>query len=331
MSYDPEGRGPADRDPKPFGKVRLTDRVSLRKVTPHDRFASEFTGRLDCTLRALTPIHVGSGLYELIRGDPVRGLITHSRRVQIPGSSLKGAIRSVAEAISYSCVRVVDRHKDIDKRLAVQDLRPCRKVDKRDAKKEQCICCSVFGGMGYQGRINFSDAIMVRGAPSLRHLKSPYPPDERAPGYVNRFGEFDGRKFYFHGVPVEDSEGEPYLAAGTDSEFTFRLHFESLSAEEFCLLLVAMGILDQMIIKLGGGRFGMLGSVEIYPDRLELMQPTASFTDFGAPGEVVDNDVQAYLLARVGEANGLVNEEALDQLMEVWEFPSARRAPTRAY
>jgi CRISPR/Cas system CSM-associated protein Csm3 (group 7 of RAMP superfamily) len=322
---------PGELDPKPFAKIGLRKRRSLREVTAHDRFTESLTGRLDCTLKALTPVHVGSGIFELVRGEPVRALIADDRIVRMPGSSIKGAIRSIAEAISNSCARVLDRNKHIDERLAAPDLIGCAKLQSRGRERKQCVCCCIFGGLGYEGRVRFSDALLVRGSVSIHQLKSPYRPHPEAPGYYDESGKYDGRKVYFHGVPIEDPEGEPYQIVTQGSELVFHADFENLSAEEFCLLLVAMGALDDLAIKIGGGKGGMLGSVDIYPHRLELRQPAATFTTFAASGEVVTDNVTGYLNTRFGDANALIDEDAFDQLLQVWEYPGTRRAPTKAY
>lgn len=73
---------------------------------------------LELTLETLTPVHVGSGYSDFVKAGNQEYLaaLQASRRVVeenalrrrylIPGSSLKGAVRSIVEAISRSCVRV---------------------------------------------------------------------------------------------------------------------------------------------------------------------------------------------------------------------------------
>ncbi len=78
--YRRGGGGRPEPEPKPFGKVVLT-RGWSRRINPrdksHDRFAKQsYTGKLQCVLRAMTPLHIGSGIYELEGDDPARGLIT---------------------------------------------------------------------------------------------------------------------------------------------------------------------------------------------------------------------------------------------------------------
>lgn len=332
------GGGRPEPEPKPFGKVVISRPKSQRAITGHDNFVLDTsTGRITCTLTALTPIHVGSGIYELAGENPVRGVITTDGKVIVPGTSLKGAIRSIAEAISDSCVRIT--RKDIEKNLAVKDVRPCDELKSKHRQSDRervreprlCVCCSIFGALGYQGRVSFTDARLVKGTLAVHQIQSPYPPRESARVYKDARGQFNGRKFYYHGEPVASQRGEPYHVITKDSQLEFTMSFESLTAQELCLVLVAMGIFDEMVIKVGGGRQAMLGSVRIEPRQLELRSPRDSFSDFSAGAEVIEENVVKYLFDRVGSARSLINETALDELIQVWEWPSSRKAPTGVY
>jgi CRISPR/Cas system CSM-associated protein Csm3 (group 7 of RAMP superfamily) len=315
-------------EPKPFGKVSLTRGKSLRRVTGHDRFSNEYTGSLLCTMTALAPIHIGSGIYNMERESIVRGLITAESKVVIPGTSLKGAIRSITEAISDSCIRVTRR--EIVNNLAVKDAKPCDELRPSNIRPV-CVSCSIFGTLGYQGRVSFTDARLLRGRTDVQTIRSPYPPRDSARGYKNAFREFNGRKFYYHGEPVSAVGGEPYQVIVPNSEFEFLMDFESLTAEELCLILVALGILDDIIIKVGGCKQAMLGSVELIPERLELRNPAASFKSLSESSDIIEGDNIKPFLDRIGKAGKLVNESALDELIKIWEYPTNRKAPTGMY
>src|SRR5437868_12363966 len=323
--------GPFDTDPKPFGKIDFPSTVSRREVTPHNRFSEGYTGRLNFAIKALTPIHVGSGVYELVRQQPIRGLISYKSEIRIPGTSLKGAIRSIAEAISHSCVRIKDGQSRDAPELSLPALRECPKLNAHSRSEYQCTCCRIFGGLGYQGRVHFSDAVLVEGKIKLHQLESPFTPHPEAPGYTDQNGRYNGRKFYYHGIPIEDPNGEPYQVAAPESEFDFHLDFENLRAEEFCLILTAMGALDDIVIKIGGGKAGMMGSAAIYLDRLELRDPARSFGEFSAASLIVEEEVTEFLAAKVGTANSLIDNNAFERLKEIWGYPSSRSAPQNAY
>lgn len=336
---------PPETEPKPFGKVVITRSKKLRPVTPHDRFAvadapqdgdapaRAYTGKLAYVLRALEPLHIGSGVYDLDeKNEPTRGLLTVAGKPVVPGSSLKGVVRSIAEALSDSCVRLTSR--SVEPRLTKgDDVKGCRLATRKEGIPKLCVCCSLFGGLGYFGRVSFSDAPLTRGTVGTHHIRSPYPPRDSGGSYKDPQGRYNGRKFYYHGIPTAavETTGEPYRVVRKGGEFAGVCAFTSLSAAEFCLLLVAMGILDDFMIKVGGGKQAMLGTVEVMPTRLELLDAKASFEDFDGGVEVVESDIVTYLLDAVGSHNGLINEDALDQLMQIWEYPSNHHAPTGVY
>jgi CRISPR/Cas system CMR subunit Cmr6 (Cas7 group RAMP superfamily) len=319
------------REPKPFGKLGFVKEKSLGDIIGHNEFSNTYTGTLTCTLAALTPLHVGSGIYD-IQGDRIiRGLVTAGGKVIIPGTSIKGVVRSIAEAISPSCVRILNSKTKVERNLSVPALSRCADIKPRDRKAKLCVSCSMFGALGYQGRIGFDDASLIRGGVSVHSIQSPYPPNERGSRYKDAKGLFDGRKFYYHGEPVDSETGEPYQVIREDSEFRFLMNFESLTPEELCLVLAAMGILDNIVIKMGGGKQAMLGSVEIFVDKLEMRDSKASFEDFSGGTRIIEGDnVQAFF-DEIGAASSLVNEDALDELAAIWQHPSSRKAPTGVY
>lgn len=315
-------------EPKPFDKVLISKGAERRKITGHEKFYGEYSGKLVCLLKVVTPVHVGSGIYELVGDMPVRGLVSAEGKVIIPGSSLKGAVRSVVEAISNSCVRITRR--SVQENLARSvEVRECN--DKELKKGNLCVACRIFGSLGYQGRVSFSDAVLTKGNLELHRVLSPYPPREAARVYKNQQGKFDGRKFYYHGQPASIDRGEPYQVIQRGSEMHFTFQFDSLEAEEFCLVLVAMGILDDVKIKVGGAKQAMLGTVEVFPQRLELRKAQASFLDMDGGITVVSQNLIDYLVKEVGSANELINEDAFTQLKAIWKFPSDRKAPTTIY
>jgi CRISPR-associated protein Csm3 len=330
MPYNHRGGSYAEPEPKPFGKVLVKrDKADIKPVG-HDRFhVKTYTGRLTCVLTSLRQLHVGSGIYELDANEnPVRGQVSVDGKAVIPGTSLKGAIRSIAEAITNSCVRIT--RSDIGRNLSCRGAEACRMVTPRQPSK-LCVCCSVFGALGYQGRVSFSDARLLSGVMATHPIQAPYTPRDSARGYKDAHGLFNGRKFYYHGEPVAAREGEPYQVVAENSDFEFTISFESLSDAEMCLLVVAMGILDDIVIKLGGGKQAMLGSAEIVPRSLALRVPEASFTDISSGEMEIKEDVNQYLLDHVGKSSRLINEDSLDELMKIWVWPSDRKAPTGMY
>ena len=134
--------------PKPFGHLPLPDEVTRSSPIGHHCYHNNYiSGQIIGTIVALSPIHIGSGIIDLaenvrIIDENVALIKTAVRRgdkIMIPGSSLKGAIRSVAEAITESCVCKVDT-----KRVHLpQRYKEC------DRKNNLCVACRMFGAMGF--------------------------------------------------------------------------------------------------------------------------------------------------------------------------------------
>lgn len=226
---------------KPFFAVPPVSEVEIergrKKITSHDTF-NGLTGKISFTVSTLTPIHVGSGDIALASdGKAYLPFYKKGEKYTIPGSSLKGVIRSVAEAISYSCD-------------------PFR-GDKCDAIKPDtpalCPACSTFGAMGYQGRISISDAILVKGETKIVNIPVLWPPRN----------ELKGRKFYIHGKPAEGEVETEVI--NQNATFEFVLTFQNLADWELGLIFLAMGLDNTFHLKLGGAKPRCYGSIRFLP------------------------------------------------------------------
>jgi hypothetical protein len=130
-------------EPKPFVLIEIPSRAPERKpATTHEKFAG-LTGRLELTFTVVSEyLFVGSGAYGFdpnARGDRPDVWYTFYRRngqLCVPGTSIKGAIRAIVEAISNSCVS--QRHP----REKVRSSPPALSVPGR--KKPALPCLSPF-------------------------------------------------------------------------------------------------------------------------------------------------------------------------------------------
>lgn len=189
----------------PKNKLRQPWPEKIESPTPHHARigADEYSGTVTCVLVTESPLYVSSGL--LRENDAAPGGVTRDvmrgpdGRPLIPGSSLKGAFRAIAEAASRSCIsmvtedrnrqpfrysederefpgrhvripsavqRVVSRSKIVRLELdpnSVDPLTPCQVND------TLCPCCALFGLLGYRGRISFSTAAPVGACETEMH------------------------------------------------------------------------------------------------------------------------------------------------------------------
>ena len=145
--------------PKPYDFVDISplERDDRRHPAGHDRYYPDtLSGRLTGQLTALSPVHVASGLLEMTGRRDVPLVKAHVRsagRPVIPGSSFKGAIRSIVEAISRSCVRVTR----VRRNQLPRDADGCRNP------RRLCVACRMFGSLGFQGNVRFSAAVLRAG------------------------------------------------------------------------------------------------------------------------------------------------------------------------
>jgi hypothetical protein len=197
--------------PKPFAWLDFPQKKEGGPLTPerrepqgHDGWCGDYTGALDCTLTLLTPLHVGSGLFQTVNGQVVKEAVHQDEGLIIPGSSLKGVFRSIAEAISSSCVSKTRQP------LPSRDFGECKDPEKL------CVCCRLFGGLGYLGRVRFNDTVPADRPHSIQTVSSLWAPRRAR----------QGRKFYRHGQPAPGKEPFEVLPIGT--QFNFRVDVESL-------------------------------------------------------------------------------------------------------
>ncbi len=175
----------------------------------HDRsLADTLTGKLVIELTALSSLTVGSGLYEnasdvgLTGNQVVRGIVLRDGKPVIPGSSIKGAVRSNYELITLSSmavfgVKATEKYDASERKYSkipkpvlessgltesgtvtvvlessVNQFKP-KTVAKPDDLANLCPASALFGAMGYRGRVHFNDAVVVEMPQQTRPIKTP--------------------------------------------------------------------------------------------------------------------------------------------------------------
>jgi|GEM_PF-735420 len=240
----------------------------------HHRFEG-IRGFAWCTLEALTPLIIigamksGSAATDL---HPLRSRRTGN--YVIPGTSLKGMIRSLYELLANAAVPFPERNVEVDYNHVLSrasDPSPggAKPGGKREvsAPKKLDPAARVFGflhaGMVFRGLVRFSDAHPLGNLKEIGPFKvvvgqprpgaSFYPPDRNF------------RKFYHHHPWAKDClrEAPPGitqtrtvfpLAAG--SQFRFRVDFENLLREELELLLYCLVLEPEVTVTLSPEALG---------------------------------------------------------------------------
>ena len=118
---------------KPYKFVPLIEKcVKYHSVNQGAIGKYTYSGKLKVQLEVCSLLHVGTGKVEKDKyGDSLHPFVRRNGRIIIPGSSLKGAVRSVAEAVSYSCgVRLPDYKSKLESALPQNNRKSCS--DTRD-------------------------------------------------------------------------------------------------------------------------------------------------------------------------------------------------------
>ena len=254
----------------PYRWVTLSnDPVAHDEPHYHHTF-SGLSGRLWCELEALTPLLIGDGQ----TGDIQFVRHKHNQQPYIPGTSLKGAIRSLAEVVGNGTVpfsvSVERRHQPANAR---QDHHGVSQLD---------TITRTFGYFHqddrnvFAGLIHFSDAAFAT-SPQSHNNWERYRIVVGQPKSSHR-GFYPGRnkrKFYHHhpGVQqlvkalgdVPQGPQTPYVTpAPPGTSFHFTVDFTNLHDDELNLLLYCLALEEQVTVTLSPEALGRdAGSEEL--------------------------------------------------------------------
>ena len=311
--------------PKPFDFVPLPERVNRSRPTGHDKFQSNhISGQIRGKIEALSPVHIGSGIIDI--GDDVELIKTAVKtggNIVLPGSSLKGAIRSVVEAISESCLSKVSSQV---RRAMPRWFSECRQ------KENLCVACRMFGAMGFQGNISIQDAPRSEGDIVTKHV-----PELYAPGRGQRsMREIPGRKFYMHGEVATGSTS--VQACEKETQFRFVMQVDNLKQSEWGLLFTALGHHPNhsFKLKIGGAKPVCFGSIDFQIDEIQVQEQTRNrYLNWDVPQDftMTDETLQTWTQTCIenAEIDRLIQQELLLKLTEILKYPNDRNCPTGLY
>lgn len=232
-------------------------------------------GRVHLSLEVLTPLHVGSGLLEIQRvpGEKLVAMmpVGGDSRVVIPGSSLKGAVRSLVEAISDSCFPVA--HRDLRPHVP-PSLNRCTDVE------FLCPACRIFGAQGWAARVEFADLPVPPAALAFHGVPLLWQPGRSPQALRARYlrgNLVKGRKVYRHGKPAPGPDRRQCVRQGT--VLAGGLVFHQLTKADLGLVFAAMGVTGSVPgappafpIKLGGGKPVGYGSLSVKVVSIEVTE-----------------------------------------------------------
>ena len=309
--------------PKPFAFVPLPNHVDRKFPTGHERYHEKhITGQIHGMIEALSPIHIGSGIVDL--GQDVELIKTAVRthgKVVIPGSSLKGAIRSIVEAISESCICKVSNRI---RRAVPKNFTECRQ------KERLCIACRMFGAMGFQGNVAIQDAPQIDGEIVTKRV-----PELYAPRYQRGMRHIPGRKFYMHGQVA--SGQTPVEACEVGSKFRFVVQVDNLTDVAWGLLFTALGHHPEypFKVKIGGAKPVCFGSIDFQIEKIQIEEQTRDrYLEWDTQQETEKTGEQLEMWKHeciTQATNSLIRQNLLTELTQILQYPNDRNCPSELY
>ena len=221
---------------------------------------------IDLHIRVDGPVLIKSGLAQVSGPDMawVRVFRNGREEVYLPGSSLKGVLRSHAERIARTLnpAAACDPFgKEDDPQRSCSACFDVRKENKREpdnptAYKEACLICKLFGCTWFAGRLATTDAYA---------LGTPPEPVQRDGVGIDRFtgGAAHGAKFELEVI--------------TEGTFATTLHLRNFELWQLALVGFVLQDLADGLIRIGMGKSRGLGKVrgEVQQVRMDFLGPKA--------------------------------------------------------
>ncbi len=333
--------------PKPYELISFPkERPTLQRPVGHHKYDSNcLHGTLFLTLKVQTSLHVSTGV--VVMGSDIGSRVPLiktmiqgiDQKLFIQGSSLKGCIRSVYEAITRSCLC-----KTKAKMNQIPDGYGECKININKNLVSVCHACQIFGALNWQGLIDFSDAKCEKAGFSTGFMPSLYSPrPDVCRAYFDEKGKVAGRKFYYHTIRAIDkgqNQGITVQQAAKEYTFTTQLHLRNLKPEELGTLLIVLGQDPKypIALKVGGGKPIGMGTMTVEVTAVQVLQTAKDWRDrYSAytPSQslsLTGDALQQFISRQIQAAHSrLIQTPQLQELGEVLRYPTDREPPEGMY
>ena len=242
----------------PYRWVTVSDRPVEHDQPHYHHRLDGLAGRLTCEIKTLTPLFVGDGAGHQDK-QFVRHMRDHKPYPYIPATSLKGAIRSLAEIVGNAAVPFPG--ETVDHQHQLTSAQSGSRLD---------VVARTFGhlngGKVFAGLVRFSDAELA--SDSTPHKWEPYKVVVGQPKQTHRsfYPNDDRRKLYHHRAgakrlteaPAEIKETAKVRVspAPPGTRFRFTVDFENLREHELDLLLYCLVLEKESTVKLSAAALG---------------------------------------------------------------------------
>lgn len=337
--------------PKPYKLIPFSHEApQLKHPAGHNKFEANYIhGNLFLNLTVKTALHISTGVVVLgsdvgEKSIPLIKTMTQGidNSLIIQGSSLKGCIRSVYEAITNSTLGVITRK--YDSKIPKKFL-PSSHRDSLCSLNKLCPASRVFGAMNWQGLIEFTDA-KCEEVNSIGFMPSLYPPEEKNPIYFNEQGKVIGRKFYYNtnrAVDEGKDKGIPVQQAGNQYIFTTKLQFKNLKPAELGTLFIVLGLDPNypIALKVGAGKPVGFGTMTIEITEANILQNQQDlknrYSTYTPPenNNITGEKLQQFIKEKIQVAhesdNKIIDKNLLEKVAEVLRYPTDREPPEGMY
>ena len=334
----PKNSSPSE-NPKPYDFVSFPqERPNLQRPFGHHKYdQNRLHGTIYLTLKVQTSLHISTGA--VVLGSDIGSKISLLKtmiqgvdaKLSIQGSSLKGCIRSVYEAITNSTLgAVTSKYKE---KVPAERL-PCKN------KEKLCPASRVFGALDWLGLLDFNDANCERIGFSTGFMPSLYAPRPNCDAYYQR-GKLAGRKFYYNmskAIEKGQKDGISVQQAGKEYTFKTQVTFKNLLPEELGTLLIVLGQDKKypIALKVGGGKPIGMGTMTVNVDKINqpqnLKQRYSSY-QVSENDDLTGDKLQQFIQKQIQAAHStkLIQKEQLEQLAAILRYPNDRQAPSGMY
>ena len=242
----------------PYRWVTVSDRAVEHDQPHYHHRLDGLAGRLWCEIEALTPLFVGDGASHQDKRF-LRHVRDHKPYPYIPATSLKGAIRSLAEIVGNAAVPFPKVKVDRPHELA--NAQHGSRLD---------VVARTFGhldsGTVFAGLVRFSDAELACDATPPPHRWPRYEVVVGQPKHTHRsfYPNDNRRKLYHHRpgadrltpAPADIKQTVKVSPAPPGTCFRFTVDFQNLREDELDRLLYCLVLEDASTVELSAAALG---------------------------------------------------------------------------
>ena len=246
----------------PYRWVTVSDRAVEHDVPHYHHRLDGLAGRVWCELKALTPLFVGDGtgtgqkqfVRHVVRNEAGG---RHGSQPYLPATSLKGAIRSLAEIIGNAAVPFREASVDRQHQLAMARCNSSLDVVARTFGY-------LDGSNAFAGLVRFSDAELAEPFAPVQWPAYPVTVGQPKRSHQSFYPRNNRRKLYHHRVnaaaltpPHPDIRQTARVTpAPPGTRFRFTVDFENLREKELDLLVYCLVLEEQSTVELSAAAVG---------------------------------------------------------------------------